>query len=187
MQPPMMRIPKALFCAAAAAILLFVVLGWLREIQGQLHAFDTGLYMQVLHNIMARGDLASSVTGEQNFLAHHFQPVLFVLAPIFAVQPMATTLFLISGLAVLGAVYLLSQQFTREGLPAWVTIGVACSLVFWPAINSRLYHSFVPEVIALPALTVIAQILAQSRKLANRQFWQFLFWGVVASSCKKIF
>jgi len=57
----------------------YLGLGYVRSESALIHAFDTGLYLQLLNNLLAGCGWMSSIVQESTFLAHHFQPLLVLL------------------------------------------------------------------------------------------------------------
>src|SRR6185312_9985983 len=127
-------------------------LGVWRDARALINAFDTGVYMQVLHNVREHGDLASSLTGETNFLAHHFQPAILLLAPL-AWVPRHPVVYLFVGLAAI-ILTVLPMMKLVAALPREAQgLGYAAVLAFCmhPSVAGCIWHGFDPDVLALPA------------------------------------
>lgn len=146
----------------------FLGLGYVRSESGLIHAFDTGLYLQLLSNLMAGRGWMSSVVQEAQFLAHHFQPILLLLLPFHFVSSSAWMLLAVGWLsAVLASIYLI-RELPRTQLASPSSASLAALAMFLhPTLSSRMYYSFVPEVLALPALAFLACCLAGERSFSR--------------------
>lgn len=165
---------------------LYLTLGYIRSESGLIHAFDTGIYLQILSNLSAGRGWASSITGEHLFLAHHFQPIIALLLPLHALLKSPFALLLVSGIFSLGSSLLLMAVLPAKGIASrssstW--IGLAFFL--HPTISSRIYYSFVPEVMALPALCYLACLLAKDDRLHRREWAGFIFSLLWIALCKE--
>lgn len=160
----------------------------LRYDLGLVHAFDTGIYLQILHNLAAHGDFASSVTQEQNFLAHHFQPVLALLAPLFAVWPSVYFVFLISWGAILWALLIAWRQCAADDGDKRLQGVFLASMMFYPCVFARAKFSFVPEILVLPLFLkvgILANQLAAGKTLGRRSWFGFFAALLLANLCKE--
>jgi uncharacterized membrane protein len=153
-------------CVAIIMIVLVVLaslyLGWMKQERAFIHAFDTGIYLQILSNLSNGLGWSSSITGEDNFLAHHFQPVVALLVPFFHLSPRPFMLFCCSALAALVTIWIVCAGFWGR-LPRRYLCSVSLLIVLHPSIFSRMMHSFVPEVLSLPAMTLLAIVLIKGR------------------------
>jgi uncharacterized membrane protein len=132
----------------AFLIACFVLVGALRDIYVLVDAFDTGLYLQWLNGYWQNGTLSSSVTGEDNFLAHHFQPIALLFSPLATFFARPVTLYLLSAAAI-GLSWWIGRKYFLKN-HRWYN-GVFLLLVAHPAISGRLWFSFVPDILAFPA------------------------------------
>lgn len=85
--------------------LLYLGLGYTRSEIGLIHAFDSGIYLQILSNLAAGRGWASSIVQESQFLAHHFQPIVALLVPLHAVSGQAWMLLLVGWRLPLSAAF----------------------------------------------------------------------------------
>lgn len=149
--------------------------------------FDTGIYLQVLHNLWAKGTWASSITGESNFLAHHFQPLISILAPLTAFANRSLTLFSVSAVCTFFTA-LQVTTYARKICTLNSTWIAAFTAAIWlhPSIANRVYHGFVPEVLALPLYTFVGiQLLKPSLALGRHTTSAVLLALVLAGLCKE--
>jgi len=201
--------------AAGRSLLLYVAItafllgaGILRASRDMVHAFDTGIYLQILSSLKAawatngiQGILdlqswASSITGENTFLAHHFQPVVALLLPLYSVFPSTSVLFFSTwfalGLtAIMLGIHSASLRAARS--PGDQSAGLAADaagplfICLFPAFAARLYFGFAPDVLAVPAFALQA-ILVNS--IASRGAGALILFAAAqlwAGACKEVF
>lgn len=141
--------------------LLYLGLGYVRSESGLIHAFDTGIYLQILSNLLAGRGFASSIVQESQFLAHHFQPIVALLVPVHALSGQAWMLLVVGWMAAMFSCFYLIRTLPRLEIAAASSASLAALALFLhPTLSSRIYYSFVPEVLALPPLTYLACQLA---------------------------
>ncbi|MCX6118622.1 MAG: DUF2079 domain-containing protein [Proteobacteria bacterium] len=155
-------------------IFCFWCFGLVRSNLSLINAFDTGLYLQILENIVRYQTWESSITGESNFLSHHFQPVILLLVPAHLVWPKAEMLFLVSALSVGFTAYLMLKLYSGRVRPLALFV-LVLTFILQPTVNLRLLHSFVPEVLALPGLLIFASWLSGFPDLSQRRYYLFGF------------
>ncbi len=169
-----------------SAVLLLA--GALRDVHALVDAFDTGLYLQWLYGFWHTGSLASSLTGEANFLAHHFQPAALILAPWVSVFSRPLALFIVSSVAVFVAWYLGRSYFATNR--RWYN-ATFLILAAQPAIAGRIWYGFVPDILAMPAFFWMALQLASLKSKTSEEgekvictasYWLFAF---IWAGCSK--
>jgi uncharacterized membrane protein len=101
------------------------------------HAFDLGIHDQSIYNILHSGYMRTTLYGPYaiNYIGDHFSPILFLLAPAYAVYQDARTLLVIqSFFLAAGAVplYLLTWKKTRSAL---LGVVLAASYLLYPALH----------------------------------------------------
>ncbi|MGC8781830.1 MAG: DUF2079 domain-containing protein, partial [Anaerolineae bacterium] len=109
------------------------------------HAFDLGIHDQALYNILHSGYMRTTLYGPYaiDYLGDHFSPILFLLAPIYALfQDARTLLVLQSVFLAAGAVplYLLAREKTHSAL---LGLTLALGYLLYPAlhgVNLRDFH-----------------------------------------------
>ncbi|MBC7661529.1 MAG: DUF2079 domain-containing protein [Chitinophagaceae bacterium] len=149
---------------------IYITLGYARSESGLVHAFDTGLYLQILKNLELGRGWASSVTNEPFFLAHHFQPILAAIVPWHLVIPSSFGLLVLDLLAILITCFAIIKFAPRMGIASSSSASIAAlAFFFHPTIASRVYYSFVPEVLSLPLLVVAALLLAKKDRLLAKE------------------
>ena len=163
------------------------LLGYWRSARALVGAFDTGIYLQVLSNLFHHGDLASSVTGEQNFLAHHFQPIILLLAPLERwIDNLPYALLFVGFLLVAATAAGLAKvamSFVPEGVTA-LAAGALFGFLAHPSVAGRLWYGFSPDIIAFPAFAIMAMALLSLHKWSP---WLVLLAALWAGACKETF
>lgn len=94
----------SLIALAHAATSFTLALSRLYEFKNS--AFDLGAFLQVLNAIVTRGETLATLAppyAEQHWLGFHFSPILYALAPLFALFPHPETLVAVQSLALAGA------------------------------------------------------------------------------------
>lgn len=167
--------------AALLAIAIFFLAGAIRDRATIVDAFDTGLYLQWLHGFWSNGSLASSITNETNFLAHHFQPIALLLSPLLAFGGRPLTLFLVSALTVAVAIRIFMRASNHHRLAMFLA---SITLVTHPSIAGAIWYSFTPDILALPAFIWAA--LALTKRVAAPT-WQWVLCFAWAGLCKEVF
>ncbi|MBC7659519.1 MAG: DUF2079 domain-containing protein [Chitinophagaceae bacterium] len=144
----------------------FLALGYVRSESGLVHAFDTGLYLQLLDNLVHGRGWTSSVANQPFFLAYHFQPILALLIPVYLMLPTAFALLLASWVCICIAVWIVIYGMPRLSLGSpYSAAAMGLALFLHPVVTGRMFYSFVPEVMALPALCFLAVMLAKHKLL----------------------
>lgn len=135
--------------ATGAAALLYAVLlsatTILRHNSFATHAFDLGIHAQAIYNILHSGYMRTTLYGPYaiDYLGDHFSPILFLLAPIYALFQDARTLLVVQSIALAaGAIplYLLTRAQTRSAL---LGLALALAYLLYPAlhgVNLRDFH-----------------------------------------------
>lgn len=127
-----------LVCCLALGYSLFMsLLTVARHNSFLTHSFDLGIHDQIVYNALHTGVLRSTQHGSQpiNYLGNHFAPVLFLVAPLYVLNPDARTLLVLQSLCLgLGAVpiYLLAQKKLRSTALA---IALSASYLLFPALH----------------------------------------------------
>ena len=109
----------------------------LRHNSFMTHAFDLGIHNQVVYNGLHSGVLRSTQHGVEpiNYLGEHFAPILYLVAPIYALRQDARTLLVLQSFALgIGAVavYLLAQNKTRSTV---LSVALSASYLLYPALH----------------------------------------------------
>ena len=107
-----------------------------------------------------------------------------MFVPFFYFSPTPLMLFLISAASALATVWILWRSFSRL-IPNFYLVSVCALVLYHPTVFSRMMHSFVPEIVALPALTALAICLVKGRKFLGASWPIFLVIILVAGLSKE--
>ena len=153
---------------------VFVVL---RHIQFQTQAWDLGLFTQTLWNTLQGRMMQNSIEEIPQNLAIHMNPVMFLLAPIYALFPTPYTLLVLQTLIIaLGAwpLYLLSRYILQE---KFLSLIVAISYLLYPGTQWVNWFDFHP-IAFLPTFFFAGIYFA----LQNSWRWAIMFLALAAST-----
>ena len=128
-------------------------------------AADLGIFTNVIWNLTHGNGYVSSVKDGINLFTDHQSPVLWTLAPLFALLPRAETLLVVQGFGLaLGALPM--YMLARQHLPGRPAFAAALPLLYWAYLPTRNANAFDfhPEVFILPCfLAAIAFLQAAGR------------------------
>jgi uncharacterized membrane protein len=146
--------PAALVLAIASYILLMGGLAVTRHNAMKSHAYDLGIFTQVLWNTSQGRFFENTVMVEYsgNLLGQHFAPIFLTLVPLYWVWPDPRALLLLQTVALaLGAlpVYLLARR--RVGSPA-VALILAAAYLLLPALHYVNLYDFHEIALTTPLL-----------------------------------
>jgi len=164
----------------ATLIGLYIVLQWLismaRLFGFGYNDFDLAIHTQSVRNIL-HGSLDSSILGIP-FLGNHFCPILFLVAPLYALFPSPLLLLLLQtvglGLGGLG-LYRIAQQRLS---PTWAMGILALYLTYPPLLFLNLYE-FHPIALAT------AFLIGMLHQYEHRRFAGFALYAGLALACQE--
>lgn len=116
--------------ALVLALAYAIFMSWLtvaRHNSFLTNAFDLGIHDQAIYNILHSGYMRSTLYGTYaiDYIGDHFSPVLFLLAPLYALRQDARTLLVLQSLFLAaGAVPLYQLARLKTG-----SVGLALALV----------------------------------------------------------
>lgn len=140
-----------LFALVSAAFLLKI----LQYYSFLIHDWDTGIYTNVVWNLVT-GDGFHSDVLNKNHLAEHFSPIMVLFYPAFLIKPSALWLLAAQGISV-GVTYVLvyvyaTKLFTANKLP--FTLMIALIFAIWafsyPPLTAALQYEFHPSTLVTP-------------------------------------
>lgn len=150
---PILRSKSLAFACIVAWLAFLLFVAWFRQEATLINTFDTGIYLQVLYNLAHHGTLASSLTNEANFFAHHFQPLMLLLIPFVAGHWQPIGLLLTAALAIAGAACFWWQHYAaRDNENEGDRLCFLWLLLLIPSLHHRVFYSFTPEILVLPSL-----------------------------------
>jgi len=109
------------------------------------HAFDLGIHDQAIYNILHGGTMRTTLYGPYaiDYIGDHFSPILYLVAPIYALYQDARTLLVLQSFFLAAAaipIYLLTLNKTRSAL---LGVTLAAGYLLYPAlhgVNLRDFH-----------------------------------------------
>jgi uncharacterized membrane protein len=161
----------ALFCVAAFG------LSWWRWWTYQYGTFDLAFYVQSLW-LAIHGKWNVSLLGVP-VLGNHAEPIVFLLAPFFAIfrHPM---LFVAAQVLALATMPFTAWRIARKlEIAPWASAALASVTLLAPATGFVAVHEFHPESFAAPLL-----LLLYEARLAERLGRSWL-WFLAAVGCKE--
>lgn len=165
------KVPRGLaglfpYAAPLAFTATLFLLSALRHANFKTHAFDLGIYMQVLENSI-RGHLFEAPFRQYNFFADHVSPFLALLIPLYKAWPSAYLLLLLQAGALGGSGLLVYLIARRRHPPAAALLGLAFYL--YPPVWYAGLFDFHPDLFCIPFF-----LLAYHQMPRGRAFWYLL-------------
>ncbi len=149
-------------------ILLSVALKLLEYYSFEAYTFDTGVYANVVYNLFTDGSFYSDIL-RRSHLGEHFSPIIALFVPFYAIEPSATWLLAVQGLAG-GIASILMYVFGRSlfrgcgGWAAWaLPVGLALLTFGYPPLSSAIRFEFHPSTLGVPLLIGALLALRQDR------------------------
>jgi len=145
-------------------------------------AFDVTFFHNLVWNTVNGNGWTQSATYHEPpgiFGETHFEPILLLAAPLYAVMPSLTTLLTVqTAVLSLGAIGVY-RLLVAEGMrPLGAALGGWVFLLWWPLI--RMGQADVrPLLWALPFLLLTVAALREARH------WQAFTWGLLACLCRE--
>lgn len=155
---------------------LFSVLSTVKYVTYSFHDFDLAVYAQGLWNFL-HGSLESSILGVP-LLGNHFVPILFLIAPGYALFPSPLLLLWLQTLFLaLGANFI--YKMARRKFPERLALAFSFSYLLYPALGYTNLFEFHPVAFAVFFLLGALDAFESSR---TRTF--LIFLGL-ASLCQE--
>ena len=150
----------------------------LKHVSFHSHAFDLGIFSQLIWSAANGYGLRSSILGHY-FLGEHFSPILYLLVPGYSIWSHPTNLLIQQTIVLsLAAVplYLLAKSELRSR--SWGMLFAFLYLCYQPMRNVNMYD-FHPIALATPLLMLAFYLLYKRHDVP------FLFVLLVALACKE--
>ncbi|MBI2175425.1 MAG: DUF2079 domain-containing protein [Parcubacteria group bacterium] len=166
-----------LWIAIALYIVVFSIFTGFRHYNFQTQTWDMAIYEQVIWNTAHGRLMQSSIEEVPNHLGVHFGPLLFMLAPIYAVFPNTYTLLFLQTVALaFGAwpLFLLARRVLQHERLA---LAVSGAYLLSPSLHWVNTFDFHPVAFLVPFL-----IAAVYFALSARYGWSVLFFALAASA-----
>ncbi|MDO8671700.1 MAG: DUF2079 domain-containing protein, partial [Dehalococcoidia bacterium] len=162
--------------AIAIYIAIFSALSILRHMALGAHAFDLGVYDQVIWN-SSRGRLfefslseSPLATDTLNYLGFHFSPGLLLLVPLYWIVPDARALLVVQTVAIASTaipVYLIAKQTLGRRMAA---LGLAMAYLLTPAIGYINLFDFHSVALSMPFIALAFHFLSKR---------EYTRWGIL--------
>ena len=173
------------FTAVVIAVVYTLVMIYLSFLKFRYFAyksFDLGIFTQSLAGFLHGRPLFNTVEwqlyGVSNHFGVHFQPILFLLVPIFALFPSAKTLLVIQSIA-LGSSVLLAYLLAKKVLDERLAIVLTAPYAFNSSLIGINLFEFHPVSLAVPLFLLAAIFLVDGRERA------FILTSVLLLSVKE--
>lgn len=165
-----------LWGAGLFAVAVFLV-SWWQWWTFQYGTFDLAFYVQALW-LALRGKWMVSLLNVP-LMGNHAEPIVFLLAPVFAIFPHPMTLVAVQTLAFAAMPFTAWRIARRLGIERPAAICLALATLCTPAALSIGIYEFHPEALAAPLLLLLIEA-----RLAERhgRFW---LWFVAVLSVKE--
>ncbi len=144
-----------------------------RHLAFETGAFDTGVYIQPLWNFINGNGFSVSIIEDNGPLrwATHVEPILFLIAPFYALWPDPRTLFLLQVGAMSLAAWPLFALGVRRLQNEWVALTVVLAYFLMPATQAVTLFDF--HAVTFAPLFLLSAICFLDRALAAQgvSFW----------------
>jgi uncharacterized membrane protein len=160
--------------AAYAVFFLVWTLGRHRSFYS--YAFDLGWQHQAFYTLLHTGNPRITLVVTLNHLGNHFQPLYYLLAPIYALHKDAATLLVLQTLMLAVAalpIYLIARD--RLGSP-WAALIVALVYLLYPALHGINNFDFHGLALLIPFVCFMLYALETDRL---RLFWLFFVLALI--------
>lgn len=123
---------------------------------------DLGIFKEALWHTLHGRPMFSPTVG-YSFLGEHFSPVLFLLAPLYALSPTSECVLLVQTLAISASAWPLYRLARELGVRRDLATVLAGAMIFSPQMQVALLYDFHMDLLAVPALTALALALHRRR------------------------
>ncbi len=164
------------FQAVALAIVYILVASFislLKHYSYDTYAFDLGIFAQSLKSTL-QGDILYNPSEGMCHLGYHFQPILFLLVPIFWLAPYCETLLVVQSIALGAGGYLVYKLARIWGVKHRVALFIEVLFLVSPLVWGVNFFDFHPVALATPTLLIMLIGLVQRR-------WKLFGIGLVLS------
>lgn len=145
-------------------------------------SLDLAFFHNLVWNVVQGNGYRQSASYHEPpglFNETHFEPILLVAAPFYALFPRVETLFAVqAGLVALGAVGVYRLARSGGARPAFAAAGALVYLSWWPAWRMAL-ADLRPLTFCIPFLLLTAAALRE------RRLNEVLLWGLLACLCRE--
>jgi len=135
------------------------------------HIFDLGIYDNLFWNTIHGRWLASTFIRSGTHLSAHFDPIIVLLSPLYALHPRAETLLVLQSVwLALGAIplYVLARRKLES---PWAATALVLVYLLYPALHGVNLYDFHSLALAGPLLLAVVAALELG---ALRTYWVFV-------------
>ncbi len=130
---------------------------------------DLGIFKEALWHTL-HGRVMYSPTVGYSFFGEHFTPIMFLLAPLYALWPTSACLLTVQSLAVSASAWPLYRLARELGLSRALATALPAAMIFSPPMQTALNYDFHMDLLAVPCLSWLVLTL-------HRRQW---LWSYVA-------
>lgn len=153
-----------LFCFFYLFI-MFSALSSARHFSLSSSSFDLGIFDQAIWNTLQGNPLFSSLRNNMSLLGDHFEPILFLIVPLYKIWPDVRVLFVLQSFLLASAVfplYLIGRLYLKE---RFLIYAFLISYMFSRPLRGVALSDFHPECFILPLLLWAYYFLVKQRRL----------------------
>ena len=169
--------PRLIVWVALLFMALAFAVSWWHWWTFQYGTFDLAFYVQALW-LALRGKWMVSLLNVP-LMGNHAEPVVFLMAPLFALFPHPMTLVAVQTLAFGTMPFTAWRIGKRLGLETRAALFLALATLLTPASLSVAIHEFHPEALAAPLILLLIEA-----RLAEQRGW-FWLWFLSVLSIKE--
>jgi len=167
--------PRLIVWGALLFVALAFTVSWWHWWTFQYGTFDLAFYVQALW-LALRGKWMVSLLNVP-LMGNHAEPIVFLMAPLFALCPHPMTLVAVQAIAFGTMPFTAWRIGQRLGLERNAALLLALATLLTPASLSVAIHEFHPEALAAPLLLLLIEA-----RLAERRGWHWLWFLAVLST-----
>lgn len=130
---------------------------------------DLGIFKEALWHTL-HGRVMYSPTVGYSFFGEHFTPIMFLLAPLYALWPTSACLLTVQSVAVSLSAWPLYRLARELGLSRALATALPAAMIFSPPMQTALHYDFHMDLLAVPCLSWLVLAL-------HRRQW---LWSYVA-------
>lgn len=154
-----------LWTAFCIIVLVFSALGIARHLSLGTMAWDMGIFEQAFWNTLHGDTFFCSIRGNISLLGDHFQPVLFLFLPFYALKPHVATLIILQaillGISVFPLYLIAKNKFSNR----FLIFSLVTSFVISKGLRGVGLSDFHPEGLIVPLSFFSYYFLVKRRNL----------------------
>jgi uncharacterized membrane protein len=126
------------------------------------HAFDLGIFAQGTY-LLGRFQQPFVTVRGLNLFADHSSYILVMIVPVYVLFPSATTLIVITVLALAASSLVAFGIAKNAGAGQWIAFAVSALVLISPAVEWQVRDTFHPEVLVIPLALFAVWLLQRDR------------------------